>query len=126
MGYWGEEVILRVVVKAVNEIKRPVIGFFVKDKLGQSLFGDNTYLSYNEFPVLTTAGAHLMADFVFCMPILPVGSYSINVAVADGTQEDHIQLHWVHDAIIFESQSDSVSTGLVGIPMLKINLKHVN
>jgi lipopolysaccharide transport system ATP-binding protein len=59
------------------------------------------------------------------MPILPVGDYSICVALAEGTQVRHIQHHWIHDAIQFRSHSSSVSTGLVGIPMSSIEMRAV-
>ena len=57
------------------------------------------------------------------MPILPKGDYSIAAAIASGTQDDHVQHHWLHDALIVKSVSSSVSTGLVGIPMQVIELK---
>jgi len=42
--------------------------------------------------------------------------------VAEGTQIDHVQHHWVHDALIVQSLCASVSTGIVGIPMLDIRI----
>ena len=57
------------------------------------------------------------------MPILPYGDYFIAAAVATGTQLDHRQEHWIHDALIIRSMSSSVSTGLVGIPMHVISLE---
>jgi lipopolysaccharide transport system ATP-binding protein len=56
------------------------------------------------------------------MPVLPSGDYSVTVALAEGTQEDHVQHHWVHDALIVKSVSLSVCTGLIGIPMQNISL----
>ena len=44
----GEKVTLRVLVRAYQDLDSPIIGFFVKDRLGQALFGDNTFLSYSE------------------------------------------------------------------------------
>ena len=29
----------------------PIIGFFIKDRLGQTLFGDNTFLTYVDKPL---------------------------------------------------------------------------
>ena len=45
------------------------------------------------------------ALFRFRMPILPISHYSICVAVAEGTQMEHLQHHWIHDAILFKSHS---------------------
>jgi lipopolysaccharide transport system ATP-binding protein len=59
------------------------------------------------------------------MPILPHGDYSVTVAIAEGTQEDNVQQHWIHDALVIKSLSSSVCTGLVGIPMLAINMRRL-
>jgi lipopolysaccharide transport system ATP-binding protein len=118
----GETVTLRVTVHAERAISSPIVGFFIKDKLGQTLFGDNTYITYREAPVECQSDSLLVADFTFTMPILTAGTYSVNAAVAEGTQQNHVQLHWIHDALMFRSESSSVSTGLMGIPMRDINL----
>ena len=118
----GEQVTLRVRVIAHELLDAPIIGFTIKDKFGQNLFGDNTYLSHLGRPMVCRPGQQIQADFSFQIPILPVGDYSVNAAVANGTQADHIQHHWMHDALVFRSESTSVSTGLVGIPMLDIQL----
>jgi len=119
----GEKVTLRVTVNTCQDLDSPIIGFFVKDRLGQALFGDNTYLSYREQRVHCQEGSELQAKFVFYMPLLPAGEYSITVAIANGTQEVHEQHQWIHDAVFFKSESSSVASGLIGIPMLEIKLK---
>lgn len=118
----GEDVTIHVRALAHKELTSPIVGFFIKDRLGQTLFGDNTFLSYHDAPVQCSAGREIEAMFAFQMPVLPKGDYSVCVAVADGTQDEHTQLHWIHDALIFKSESSSVSTGLIGIPMQDIRL----
>jgi lipopolysaccharide transport system ATP-binding protein len=56
---------------------------------------------------------------------LAAGEYSITVAIANGTQHEHVQHHWVHDAVSFKSESTSVAGGLIGIPMQNIKLETV-
>jgi len=119
----GEEVTLRVIAVAHKVLDAPIIGFFVKDRLGQTLFGDNTYLIYRDIALHCVEGLHVQTDFSFLMPMLPSGDYSINVAIAEGSQDSHIQHHWIHDAVIFRSESSSVTTGLIGIPMLDIRME---
>jgi lipopolysaccharide transport system ATP-binding protein len=119
----GEKVTLRIRIFAAQDLDAPIIGFFVKDRLGQALFGDNTYLTFIGHPIHCESGGELQADFVFFMPLLPSGSYSITVAVANGTQEIHEQHHWIHDAVVFKSESSSVASGLIGIPMLEVKLQ---
>lgn len=118
----GEVVTLRVEVVSLKLLVSPIVGFYVKDRLGQTLFGDNTYISYSDNPITSARGSSFVAEFKFPMPWLAQGDYSIAVAVAEGTQTEHIHHQWVHDALLFRSHHDPLSTGIVGIPMLEINL----
>ena len=118
----GEAVTLRIVASVQREIHSPIVGFYIKDKLGQILFGDNTYLSYYDSPLTIEANTAVEARFSFIMPILPRGDYSVCVAIAKGTIDNHTQLEWIHDAMILKSESSSVATGLVGVPMHKIEM----
>lgn len=119
----GEVANIAVTVVANQDLYKPIVGFYIKDKLGQTLFGDNTYLTYADEPRPVAVGETVTARFRFPLPYLPIGDYSIAVAVADGTQEEHVQHHWIHDAVLFRSHSSAVATGLVGIPMLDIRLE---
>jgi lipopolysaccharide transport system ATP-binding protein len=118
----GELVTLRVHAIAQESFDSPIIGFNIKDRLGQALFGDNTYLSYRDNPLVCGVEDKIQAEFTFFMPILPAGDYSVHAAIANGTQNQHVQHHWMHDAILFRSESSSVVTGLIGIPMQSIKL----
>lgn len=116
----GEFVRLEITIDIIDDLKDIIAGFYVKDRLGQKIFGDNTFLSYLDSPVSTPAGTKIIASFEFRMPLLPVGDYSIDVAFASGNQDSHTQHHWVHDAVVFKSIASGISTGLVGVPMKEI------
>jgi len=73
-------------------------------------------------PLSAPAGTCFQAAFEFRMPILAIGDYSITAALAEGTQQDHVQHHWIHDALLLKPHSSSVYTGLVGVPMNHIRM----
>lgn len=118
----GELVRIRITVLCERVVERPIVGFMVKDRLGQVLFSDNTYLTYDGRGPGALPGDQLVGEFEFRMPVLPKGDYFIDASVAEGTQQDHVQLHWIHEARALESRSSSVCTGLVGVPMRRISL----
>ena len=119
----GEDVCLSIQAVAHSQLSSPIIGFFIKDRLGQTLFGDNTYLTYIDEPITCEYAEELIAEFHFQMPRLPIGDYSITIAIASGSQHENQQHHWIHDAILFKSITTSVASGLVGIPIETISLK---
>jgi lipopolysaccharide transport system ATP-binding protein len=116
----GEKVELYISINALRNLNNPIVGFSFKDKLGQPLFGDNSYLTYLSENITLEAGQEFTAYFQFQMPIFPQGDYSVSAAIATGEQSNHQQEHWIHDALIIKSLSSSVSTGLIGIPIHKI------
>jgi lipopolysaccharide transport system ATP-binding protein len=117
----GEPVVLVVDAVARGDLARPIIGFLVKDRLGQALFGHNTYQEHQPAgPV--KPGEAMRAQFAFRLPLLPNGEYSITVALADGDLLDHVQHHWIHDAVVLAVRSTRHRYGLVGIPFESITL----
>ncbi len=118
----GETVCLEVTVNCLETFESPIVGFFIKDRLGQNLLGDNTWLNYCDQSLVFSAGEVLKARFVFDMPRLMRGDYSITVSCAQGSQDDFRQHHWIHDAVNFSSHTTSVAGGLIGIAMQQISM----
>lgn len=122
----GELVTLHVFCRAHQELFSPIVGFHLKDRLGQHVMGDNTYLARHDAPLRVPAGGRFAASFSFRMPILAVGEYAVDAAVAEGTQDTHVQHQWRHEALLFSSVSTSLSAGLMGIPMREVSLKRLD
>ena len=118
----GEVVRLVIRARVHKEMDQPIIGFTVKDHLGQWVLGDNTFITYRTAPVRVSGGQTLEATFEFYMPTLCPGNYSIDCAIANGTQENHVQQQWVHDAVAFVSHA-SYTNSLYGIVMKEIKMQ---
>ena len=120
----GECITLEIEVHIEEAIDNLIVGFYVKDRLGQLLFGDNSVLSH-EGDFAVTSGQICNATFRFVMPRLLPGEYFIAVGLAEGTQEQHVIQHWLHEALRFMASGGSMSAGLIGIPMLDVKLERV-
>ncbi|MDG1581183.1 ABC transporter ATP-binding protein [Pseudomonas sp. GOM6] len=122
----GETVRLVITAKALQDLDSPILGFLVRDRLGQDLFGENTlpFTDLNPSPV--NAGLTFESEFVFRLPMLPNGQYAVMVSLADGTLNANVQHHWLHDALILNVSSSRVRWGLVGVPFEKISLRTAN
>ena len=111
----GEHVRLTVRAVAHQTLERPIIGFLWRDHLGQDLFGENTLPFTMLRPLSVEAGQHFWARFDFRLPMLPNGQYVVNAALANGDLYDHVQHHWLNDALVVTVSSSKVRWGLVGI-----------
>lgn len=117
----GQDVDLRIVVHAEEAVEQPIFGFYIKDRLGQNLLGENT--SVDKGPTVSIApNEYVSARFRFQWPALATGSYALTVAIADGSMEDHKQRHWMHDAVIFDVISSSARHGLVGLNVSQVSI----
>lgn len=121
----GEKVRMVITAKAYQDLDRPILGFLVRDRLGQDLFGENTlpFTSLNPRPV--SAGNTFASEYVFHLPMLPNGQYVVMASLADGDLYTNVQHHWLHDAIIMNVSSSKVRWGLVGVNFEKVELKEI-
>jgi lipopolysaccharide transport system ATP-binding protein len=73
---------------------------------GKVLFAQNTYVDDRLSPVKAKPGEEAEALFIR-MPILPRGSYTVDVAIAEGSPPEVVQLQWLHDAFSLESHTST-------------------
>lgn len=118
----GEPVTLYVVIRAHKNIMSPIIGFYFRNSRGQHIFGDNTFLTYKENPLFLRVGQEAAVRFSFILPVVPAGEYSFAIAVAEGTQEEHVQLDWKHNALVVRVTDSSCTEGLMQVPMQHIEV----
>lgn len=120
----GECVTLEIELLAEDQIDNVIVGFYVKDRLGQLLFGDNTVLCH-ESDFALRSGETFRAVFRFVMPRLLPGNYFVTAGLAEGTQEQHVIQHWLHEALRFTATGGTLASGLIGIPMVDVTLEKV-
>lgn len=118
----GERVRMTVRAKANETLKKPILGFLVRDRLGQDLFGENTLSFTKRMPTSIESGRMFEGIFEFRLPMLPNGQYVAMASVADGDLYNNIQHHWLHDALIINVSSSKVRFGLMGIPFERIEM----
>jgi lipopolysaccharide transport system ATP-binding protein len=118
-----ERVSLRIWCKTSVWVMSPIVGFLVRDRLGQALFGSNTCLMRQDTAHAVEPEARFIVTLDFVMPVLQPGDYSMSVALADGTQQQHVQHHWIHDALTFTSTPSELCFGLFAVELLHADLR---
>lgn len=119
----GELVKIAIKCEIYSNIESMMIGFIVKSGTGLTLFGDNTENSGNNRRSLRgKPGDIVYAEFIFTIPLLPAGEYSVTTSIAEGSNKQHKILHWVNDSAIIKSHSNSVAAGLAGIAMQSVRM----
>lgn len=119
----GEKVCMVIRARANEVLNNPILGFVVRDRLGQDLFGENTLPFTDMAPRYIEQGQEFVGEFNFTLPMLPNGQYAVMASVADGTLYKNVQHHLLHDALIINVSSSKVRWGLVGIPFERVVLE---
>ncbi|MGG3507638.1 ABC transporter ATP-binding protein [Paenibacillus lautus] len=97
----GELLKILIRLDVTQEIINPIVGFTIKDRLGNIISQTNSYVLGEKLTVIKP-GRNYIFGFEFEFPSLNHGQYTISPAIASGTQEDHQQHSWVHDAYIIQ------------------------
>jgi lipopolysaccharide transport system ATP-binding protein len=94
----GKSVTLRVSVKFNEAIGQPIVGFLMRNRLGEDVTGINNSAEGMPLPPASAEQAYTV-DFQMHLPLLQPGYYSFSVAVASGTHEEYVMCDWVDNAI---------------------------
>jgi len=99
---FGDETVkILLKIKILSDILQPLIGFIIKDHLGNEVLGLNNHILEKKIPALLKNSTAIVS-FIFDFPLIKANKYTITVAIGEGTQTNHVQHHWINDAYIFE------------------------
>lgn len=119
----GESVRLTVSCNQHQVLGNLIVGFAVKDRLGQVVFAENTLAMKDGRELIFPGATRFSVSFAFEMPFLAAGEYVVDVAVAEGTQLNHLQHHWIYGALVFRSIPEQICHGVVRVPMSSIQVE---
>jgi lipopolysaccharide transport system ATP-binding protein len=95
----GESVELRVQVQVIANVPRLVLGYGIKNRLGQVIYGTNTWHS-GQVIEAPRAGTHFVFSVRFAAN-LGVGSYSVQTALVDSDSHLTANFEWRDLALVF-------------------------
>ena len=94
-------IVVRISVRAKEEIGMPIVGYMLRNHLGIDFSGTNTTRLGFELPPML-AGDIYTVDFHFDLPELYPGSFSFSPAIADGTLMSYAICDWIDNAITLQ------------------------
>ncbi len=95
----GHDIIFDMVISTKKKIEDPIIGFNIKDTLGNELVVSNNIFEKVKLPPFE-ANKRYHYQWKLKFPYLHMGDYPVDMALANGTYAVHEQMHFVTDAII--------------------------
>ena len=96
----GQQISINITVQVHDDIDSLVLGCGIKDRLGQMMFGTNTYYTSQVLSNPKSGENYLFS--VACAANLGVGSYSVHASLVRNYSHIEKNYHWVDGALVFE------------------------
>ena len=112
----SSQIVVRISVRAREEVAMPIVGFMLRNHLGIDFSGTNTEREGHEMPPLRP-GEIRTVDFHVELPELYPASFSFSPAVADGTLLGYRMCDWIDNAVTLQmGPSEGQVYGYVHLP----------
>jgi len=109
-------IVVRISVRAREELGLPIVGFMLRNHLGMDFSGTNTARLGFDLPPMKAGDVHTV-DFHLRLPELYPGSFSFTPAIADGTLTSYQTCDWIDNAIALQmGHAQSEIYGFMHLP----------
>ena len=106
---------VHIVIEFMEDIDNLIAGFVFENNKGLPLYDINNYINQKQ----TWKGEKgQVSEIVFSyrLPKIMKGSYVVSAALAQGTQEKHIMLTWLHGVLEVTVYNDGYNSSYIEIP----------
>lgn len=125
LAYPGDVIKIRVSTFRNDLIRKPNLGIALLDRLRTVLAGWSTESIDQNFDIQwlnqSSIGATVI-EFEIIWPNLIGGNYALDIAFADGPNENNEMLDWIQNAIIIPSATNEIVHGLFQLSGTKVRL----
>jgi len=112
----GGQAILRISVRASQDVASPIVGFMVRNHLGIDFSGTNTARESFDLPPMAP-GDVFTVDFHLTVPELYPSHFSFTPAIANGTLHGYEVCDWIDNALTVQmGASDGEIYGYMRFP----------
>jgi len=94
-------VVVRISVRAHENITLPIVGFMMRNHIGLDFAGTNTAREGYDLPPMSPGDVYTI-DFHLQLPELYASAFSFSPAIADGTLQAYRTCDWVDNAIVLQ------------------------
>ena len=110
------EIIVRISVRAEQNLASPNVGFMMRNQLGIDFAGTNTTREDTELPPMQPGDVYTI-DFHLELPDLYPGSFSFSPAIADGPLTGYRVADWIDNAITIQmGRGEAEVYGYIHLP----------
>jgi ABC-type polysaccharide/polyol phosphate transport system ATPase subunit len=112
----SSRILVRISVRAREEVPMPMVGFMLRNQLGMDFSGTNTAREGYELAPMQPGDIYTV-DFYLDLPELYPASFSFSPAIADGTLLGYRMCDWIDNAVVLQmGRSEAQIYGYIHLP----------
>ncbi len=115
----SDEITIQIKAAAHDFIRSPIVGVQMFDRLRTAIVGWNTF-QYNSLLPSLNIGQQLIVEFKMQWPSVAGGSYILEPAIADGSQDNNETLDWLFTEFQIESGVQGLTFGIMKVEDVEI------
>ena len=96
-------IVVRISVRAKEDVPLPMVGFMLRNQLGMDFSGTNTAREGREMPPMQSGDIYTV-DFHVELPEIYPASFSFSPAIADGTLAGYQMCDWIDNAVTLQME----------------------
>jgi hypothetical protein len=110
------QIVVRISVRAKEDVPLPMVGFMLRNQLGMDFSGTNTAREAREMPPMQCGDIYTV-DFHVELPEIYPASFSFSPAIADGTLAGYQMCDWIDNAVTLQmARADQEIYGYIHLP----------
>jgi lipopolysaccharide transport system ATP-binding protein len=121
----GSRIELVSIVKFNEDVAPVLVGFSFKNKRGQVIFEQNISDILKDRMPEAKKNEVLKFIFEFKLPLLMSGDYFVDLAVAEGEQQSHVQQQWIYEAMKVTVSTKESVYGFLALEDAGVNYEYI-
>lgn len=94
----GDKVVVQLIVEASRAVDNLIVGYTVKDRIGNAIFGENTCSSLSD--TFSVARGTALITYTFLWPEVYPEKYTMTLGIGEGTDPFVHKIHcWAHNIV---------------------------
>lgn len=121
----GDRVTVRLLVESVDKKDQVILGYTIKDRVGNAIFGENSLCLKNQ--TFSFGEGYNLVSYEFDWPEVHRGSYTLTLGIGEGKHAlSHVVQCWAHNIVSFNAITPDVPIhGIFNNPLSNLEISKI-
>lgn len=121
----GDRVLIRLLVQSAAQKSNVILGYTIKDRVGNAIFGENSLCLQDQ--TFSLSEGYNLVSYEFTWPLIHRGSYTLTLGVGEGKHAlSHVVQCWAHNIVSFDAITPNVPVhGVFNNPLDNLQISNI-